>query len=120
MTKSDLHKIIIPKVPDRGGRTCELQPPPPEMPAFMQRKTSAQPQAQRPQQYQGGGGRGGHDGRRFDNKWSNDGQNFRPQSEFDRYQNQDYHGGGGNSGGYRGGGRGGYRGGRGGGGGGRY
>lgn len=49
MTKSQLHKIIIPKVPDRGGRTGELEPPPPEMPAFMQRKVSAHPQDQRHQ-----------------------------------------------------------------------
>ncbi|CAF0900298.1 unnamed protein product [Brachionus calyciflorus] len=116
MTKSQLHKVIIPKVPDRGGRTCELQPPPPEMPAFMQRKASNQPQGQRQQQ---GGGRGGYDGRRNDNysnKWNDQGgQNFRPKGDFERFQNTDYHGGTGNSGdAYGRGGRGGYRGGRGG------
>jgi len=48
MARSHLHKIIIPKVPDRGGRTSQLEPPPPEMPAFMQRKGSGQqPQQQR-------------------------------------------------------------------------
>jgi hypothetical protein len=47
MARSHLHKIIIPKVPDRGGRTSQLEPPPPEMPAFMQRRGSAQPQQQR-------------------------------------------------------------------------
>ncbi|CAF4727796.1 unnamed protein product, partial [Rotaria sp. Silwood1] len=33
-TRSKLHKILIPKVPDRGGRTTELQAPPPEMPSY--------------------------------------------------------------------------------------
>lgn len=47
MTKSHLHKIIIPKPPDRGGRTYELEAPPPEMPSFMKRKSSAHPQNQR-------------------------------------------------------------------------
>lgn len=53
MQSTQLHKIIIPKVPDRGGRTGELQPPPPEMPAFMQRQQQQQhhqaPQRQRVQ-----------------------------------------------------------------------
>lgn len=33
-TRSKLHKVIIPKVPDRGGRTTDLQAPPPDMPSF--------------------------------------------------------------------------------------
>ncbi|CAF4226440.1 unnamed protein product [Rotaria socialis] len=33
-TRSKLHKILMPKVPDRGGRTTELQAPPPEMPSY--------------------------------------------------------------------------------------
>ncbi|CAF0883467.1 unnamed protein product [Adineta ricciae] len=33
-TRSKLHKVLIPKVPDRGGRTTELQAPPPDMPSF--------------------------------------------------------------------------------------
>ncbi len=45
MTRSDLHKIIIPKVPDRGGRTHELQPPPPEMPSFQKRRHQQQQNA---------------------------------------------------------------------------
>jgi hypothetical protein len=44
MVRSKLHKILIGKVPDRGGRTGELQPPPPEMPAFMQRQQQQQQQ----------------------------------------------------------------------------
>jgi len=50
MTKSHLHKIIIPKPPDRGGRTYELEAPPAEMPSFMQRRHSTHPQNQRQQQ----------------------------------------------------------------------
>ncbi len=50
MTKSHLHKIIIPQPPDRGGRTNEMQAPPGEMPAFSQRRHSNNPQNQRQQQ----------------------------------------------------------------------
>ncbi|CAH0547261.1 unnamed protein product [Brassicogethes aeneus] len=48
-TRTSLNKVIIGKVPDRGGRTSEQAPPPPEMPSWQQR--SAGPA--------GGGGRGG-------------------------------------------------------------
>lgn len=92
MAKCELHKIIIPKVPDRGGRTGELQPPPPEMPAFMQRKSSAEPQGQRHQS--------GNDKRRYDNysnKWKDQKKNFQPKGDFERFQDTDYHGGSGNS-----------------------
>ncbi|KAG5675289.1 hypothetical protein PVAND_005201 [Polypedilum vanderplanki] len=44
-TKSKLQRHIIGKVPDRGGRTLELQKPPPEMPSWQKRND--------------GGGRGG-------------------------------------------------------------
>lgn len=50
-TKSSLNKLIIGKVPDRGGRPSEQAPPPPEMPSWQQR--SAGPSNQ------GGGSRGG-------------------------------------------------------------
>ncbi|OWR42941.1 FAM98A protein [Danaus plexippus plexippus] len=48
-TISDVNKVLIGRVPDRGGRPNEAQPPPPEMPSWQQRST------------QGGdrGGRGG-------------------------------------------------------------
>lgn len=92
MAKSELHKIIIPEVPDRGGRTCELQPPPPEMPAFVQRKNSTQPQEQR------------HDSSHvkkkfynYSNKWKVQNKNFHPKGDFEKYQDADYHGGSGNS-----------------------
>ncbi|KAK4475453.1 hypothetical protein MN116_002505 [Schistosoma mekongi] len=52
-TSCDLNKILIGKVPDRGGRAWELEPPPPEMPAFKQRQPD-----------RGGGHRGGSFGDR--------------------------------------------------------
>ncbi|KAJ2943101.1 hypothetical protein O0L34_g18791 [Tuta absoluta] len=36
-TQSDVNKVIIGRVPDRGGRPNEQQPPPPEMPFWQQR-----------------------------------------------------------------------------------
>ncbi|KAL0859894.1 hypothetical protein ABMA27_010226 [Loxostege sticticalis] len=42
-TRSDVNKVVIGQVPDRGGRPNEQQPPPPEMPSWQQR--SAGPQA---------------------------------------------------------------------------
>eukprot|EP00731_Ephydatia_muelleri_P017983 Em0011g23a len=57
---SSIKKIVMGKVPDRGGRPSETRPPP-EMPAFRQR-TEAPPMGRR----DGGGGghgRGGHGGR---------------------------------------------------------
>lgn len=58
-TRCAINKILIPKVPDRGGRAWELEPPPPEMPTFQKRVD--QPQQQRPQSSHSdrGGGRGG-------------------------------------------------------------
>lgn len=69
-TRCAINKVRIPKVPDRGGRAWELEPPPPEMPSFVKRVD--QPQQQRPQSGynrgrgdrgrggdRGGGGRGG-------------------------------------------------------------
>ncbi|XP_071080834.1 protein FAM98B-like [Haliotis cracherodii] len=55
-TKCAINRVLIGRVPDRGGRTTELEPPPPEMPAFMQR--SAAPQGRG----RGGGQRGGRGG----------------------------------------------------------
>ncbi|ROT78299.1 putative protein FAM98B [Penaeus vannamei] len=48
-TKTPLNKVLIGKVPDRGGRAHELEPPPPEMPSWSQRQP-------------GGGGSGGFGG----------------------------------------------------------
>ena len=88
------------------------------MPAFMQRKQSgSHPQEQR---YRGGGHK-----RPNNQQWCNEGQNFKPKSDFERFNSQDYgdnsnrnnNNGGYNNGGNRGGGGGGggsYRGNRGG------
>ncbi|XP_013178388.1 PREDICTED: protein FAM98A [Papilio xuthus] len=53
-TQSEVNKVIIGQVPDRGGRPNEQQPPPPEMPSWQQRSA--------PQGGRGGGQRGGRDG----------------------------------------------------------
>lgn len=50
-TQTSISKVIIGPVPDRGGRSAEMQPPPPEMPSWMKR--------QEPQRENRGGGRGG-------------------------------------------------------------
>uniref|UniRef100_A0A0B8RSM1 Protein FAM98A n=1 Tax=Lygus hesperus TaxID=30085 RepID=A0A0B8RSM1_LYGHE len=55
-TQSSINKVIIGRVPDRGGRPEDQQPPPPEMPSWAPR---AQGQPQGGGGYQGGGGRGG-------------------------------------------------------------
>ncbi|CAF1353320.1 unnamed protein product [Didymodactylos carnosus] len=73
--RSNLHKIIIPEVPDRGGRTTELQAPPPDMPTF-----------------QRGGGHQGHRGGQQHNAPRQQ-HNDRPQSG--RVQGGWAHGGGG-------------------------
>lgn len=46
-TQSQLNKVIIGQVPDRGGRTTDQAPPPPEMPSWQKERSA------------GGGGRGG-------------------------------------------------------------
>ncbi|XP_046399941.1 uncharacterized protein LOC124166455 [Ischnura elegans] len=40
-TQSQINKVIIGKVPDRGGRPSEQQPPPPEMPSWQQRPSES-------------------------------------------------------------------------------
>ncbi|CAH2098757.1 unnamed protein product [Euphydryas editha] len=60
-TQSEVNKVLIGRVPDRGGRPNEQQAPPPEMPSWQQRSA--------PSQRGGGGGgpgggRGGHGGGR--------------------------------------------------------
>lgn len=37
-TKSKVNEVIIGDVPDRGGRTTEIEPPPPEMPAWQKNR----------------------------------------------------------------------------------
>ncbi|ODM93853.1 Protein FAM98A [Orchesella cincta] len=76
-TKSAVNNVVIGRVPDRGGRTDEIQPPPPEMPPWQQRQGGAPPGTsgwiQGGQQPRGGGGRGGGGGR-VQGGWSDSGQ----------------------------------------------
>lgn len=55
-TQTDLQKHIIGVVPDRGGRANEHQPPPPEMPAWQNKRSQCQVGHGN---LQGGGGRPG-------------------------------------------------------------
>ncbi|CAL8072480.1 unnamed protein product [Orchesella dallaii] len=75
-TKSAVNNVVIGRVPDRGGRTDEIQPPPPEMPPWQQRQGGAAPGTsgwiQGGQQPRGGGARGG--GGRVQGGWSDSGQ----------------------------------------------
>ncbi|XP_044747482.1 protein FAM98A isoform X2 [Coccinella septempunctata] len=41
-TRNSIQKVIIGQVPDRGGRTNEIAPPPPEMPSWQQRTPGPQ------------------------------------------------------------------------------
>uniref|UniRef100_A0A672ZU36 Family with sequence similarity 98 member A n=1 Tax=Sphaeramia orbicularis TaxID=375764 RepID=A0A672ZU36_9TELE len=86
-TACAINKVLMGRVPDRGGRPCEIEPPPPEMPSWQKRQDAPQGGG-----HYGGGGRGG----------------------YDNYSQGGWGGGGGGSGGGRGGGGGGRGGGRGG------
>lgn len=128
-TKSAVNNVVIGRVPDRGGRTDEIQPPPPEMPPWQQRQggapagTSGWIQSGQ-QQSRGGGNRGG--GGRVQGGWSDSGhRGGQHQGGGGRYQGGgggQYQSGGGGQ--YQGGGGGQYQGGGGGqyqgGGGGQY
>lgn len=80
-TACAINKVLMGRVPDRGGRPCEIEPPPPEMPSWQKRQDAPQ----------GGGhyGGGGHGGGR---------------GGYDHYQDAGGHQGGGGRGGYGGGG----------------
>ncbi|KRT82734.1 hypothetical protein AMK59_3513 [Oryctes borbonicus] len=84
-TKSAINRVIIGNVPDRGGRTNELAPPPPEMPSWQQRATGPP---------QGGGGRGGGYGGRGRGDYSK-GEGMQSSSNYSNYSR-----GGGGGGGY--------------------
>ncbi|XP_028279054.1 protein FAM98A isoform X2 [Parambassis ranga] len=59
-TACAINKVLMGRVPDRGGRPCEIEPPPPEMPSWQIRKDAPQGGGGH---YGGGhgGGRGGYD-----------------------------------------------------------
>uniref|UniRef100_A0A6P7FR81 Protein FAM98B isoform X1 n=1 Tax=Diabrotica virgifera virgifera TaxID=50390 RepID=A0A6P7FR81_DIAVI len=83
-TRSSLNRVIIGQVPDRGGRTSEIAPPPPEMPSWQQRSA-------------GPGGRGG--GRGGGGNFNRGGGNFnRGGGNFNRGDGNNFsRGGGGNN-----------------------
>ncbi|XP_073338627.1 protein FAM98A [Pagrus major] len=59
-TACAINKVLMGRVPDRGGRPCEIEPPPPEMPSWQKRQDAPQGGGH----YGGsghGGSRGGYD-----------------------------------------------------------
>uniref|UniRef100_A0A3B4F1K0 Family with sequence similarity 98 member A n=2 Tax=Pundamilia nyererei TaxID=303518 RepID=A0A3B4F1K0_9CICH len=59
-TACAINKVLMGRVPDRGGRPCEIEPPPPEMPTWQKRQDA--PQIGGHYGSGGhGGGRGGYD-----------------------------------------------------------
>ncbi|XP_032409966.1 protein FAM98A [Xiphophorus hellerii] len=58
-TACAINKVLMGRVPDRGGRPCEIEPPPPEMPSWQKRQDAPQGGGH----YSGshGGSRGGYD-----------------------------------------------------------
>ncbi|NWR73878.1 FA98A protein, partial [Centropus unirufus] len=54
-TACAINKVLMGRVPDRGGRPNEIEPPPPEMPPWQKRPEGG------PQQGGGRGGRGGYE-----------------------------------------------------------
>ncbi|KRY67217.1 Protein FAM98A, partial [Trichinella pseudospiralis] len=63
-----IHKMTMEgKIPDRGGRTSEIQPPPPEMPSWQKRVTGSHAGGRG---RGGGGGGGSHAGGRGRGGWS--------------------------------------------------
>ncbi|CAJ1073382.1 LOW QUALITY PROTEIN: protein FAM98B [Xyrichtys novacula] len=61
-TECAVNKILMGRVPDRGGRPSEIQAPPPEMPPWQQRQDGGR-----------GGGRGGQGGGRGGGGWGRGG-----------------------------------------------
>lgn len=66
----NLFVLYIFQVPDRGGRAWELEPPPPEMPAFKKRQVDNFSGGKR-----GAGGYNANRGGNFDNRGRGDYQN---------------------------------------------
>ncbi|KAK7074807.1 Protein fam98a [Halocaridina rubra] len=103
-TKTPLNKIIIGRVPDRGGRANELEPPPPEMPSWTQRQPDGGRGGGRGSGFssgnvqggwnqgggRGGGGYGGRGGGGYDNRGGG-GYDNRSSGSYD---NRNYNRGG--------------------------
>ncbi|XP_003963661.2 protein FAM98A-like [Takifugu rubripes] len=63
-TACAINKVLMGRVPDRGGRPCEIEPPPPEMPSWQKRQDAPHGGGHYGGQYGGtghGGGRGGYE-----------------------------------------------------------
>jgi len=60
-TKCKINKVMIGRVPDRGGRAWDHEPPPPEMPSWQKRDNNPQQQRQHGGRGGGRGSRGGGD-----------------------------------------------------------
>ncbi|XP_019737572.1 protein FAM98A [Hippocampus comes] len=129
-TACAINKVLMGRVPDRGGRPCEIEPPPPEMPSWQKRQDAPQGsghygggghggsrggndhyyQGSRGSYERGGGergGRGGGGGRggRVQGGWGEGGGGGRGGYNKGQYQDLGGHqGGGGTRGAYRGGG----------------
>ncbi|XP_067942238.1 protein FAM98A-like isoform X2 [Watersipora subatra] len=72
--ETPINKVIMGNVPDRGGRTGNMQVPPPEMPSFTKRQADTGAQGQRPQSGRGDRYQGGSGGNRVQGGWSNTGK----------------------------------------------
>nr|XP_057913877.1 protein FAM98A [Doryrhamphus excisus] len=118
-TACSINKVLMGRVPDRGGRPCEIEAPPPEMPSW-QKRQDAPPQGSG---HYGGGrggyehysqGRGGYErgggserggrsrGGRVQGGWGEGSGAGRGGYNKSQYQEGVHHGGGGARGAYRG------------------
>uniref|UniRef100_H3CIS8 Family with sequence similarity 98 member A n=1 Tax=Tetraodon nigroviridis TaxID=99883 RepID=H3CIS8_TETNG len=86
-TACAINKVLMGRVPDRGGRPCEIEPPPPEMPSWQKRQDA--PQGGHYRGHYGGSGHGG--GRGGYDQYSQGGRG----GYQGNFQEAGYHGGGG-------------------------
>ncbi|KAM9847550.1 protein FAM98A [Aulostomus maculatus] len=122
-TACAINKVLMGRVPDRGGRPCEIEPPPPEMPSWQKRQDAPQggghyggsrggydhhSQGGRGGYERGGGhverggrGGGGSRGGRVQGGWVEGGGGGRGSYNQGQYQDARGHQGGGGRGGYR-------------------
>ncbi|KAM7385045.1 hypothetical protein PAMP_001143 [Pampus punctatissimus] len=124
-TACAINKVLMGRVPDRGGRPCEIEPPPPEMPSWQKRQDAPQggghyggnrggydhySQGGRGGYERGGGGHGERGGRggggrggKVQGGWGDGGGGGRGGYNQGHYQDAGGHQGGGGRGGYGGG-----------------
>ncbi|XP_059214731.1 protein FAM98A-like [Centropristis striata] len=92
-TACAINKVLMGRVPDRGGRPCEIEPPPPEMPSWQKRQDAPQ----------GGGHYGGHGGGGGGGRGGYDNYSQSGRGGYERGGHGDRGGRGGGGGGGRGG-----------------